>query len=146
MRLVLTATEHLAHHQMPYPRWNPKPRKTIRIVLSVALLTLSPARADPAPSSTFPNQSGCSHREHLHIYPARIHQRQPLLPQVVEPLLDFPAVESAGTLLSDRRCSQATRMSAVTKCSSIPMIFTGHFPLSRARDYITTGSLRFPSA
>ena len=35
---MLTATEHFAHHQMPYPLKNPKPRKTIRIVLSVALL------------------------------------------------------------------------------------------------------------
>src|ERR1700683_164316 len=49
-------------------------------------------------------QSWRGHGELLDIYPALIHQRQPLLPQVVELLLDFPTVEPVGTLLSDRRC------------------------------------------
>lgn len=37
-------------------------------------------------------------REHLDIYSAFIHQRQPMLPKIVEPLLDFTSIEPARTL------------------------------------------------
>jgi hypothetical protein len=37
-------------------------------------------------------------REHLDIYSAFIHQRQPMLPKIVEPLLDFTSTEPARTL------------------------------------------------
>jgi hypothetical protein len=66
-------------------------------------------------------QSWRSHGEHLDIYAALIHQRQPMLPQVVEPLLDFTSVEPAGTLLSDRRCFPGS-----TDVSSDKMLFDSY--------------------
>lgn len=63
------------------------------------------------------------HGKHLSIHPALIHERQPLLSEVVESLLDLTPIKTAGTSCPIAEDAHAARISEVKKCSSMPISF-----------------------